>query len=403
MPYIGPLNWEYIQRLIDARTNESSELDYKRQLPFDLPGERKGTQSRDSKDPLDEFVEDVSALANASGGIIIFGLEENKTTKKPQPLPIKGVKFDTARNTLNQALSDRIEPRIIGIEIEEIPFEDGYLMAVRVPQTLEGPHWCGRDVGKRRFKVRIDDSVRNMTYREIRSSFDRNSSAMSRAIDWISERTDLAYDGSSVMGLFGGAKLLVHAIPMVSYFQAAPPIDVHQIQRMLMEIPVPWVPPNASSFLNFDGCTVYAPDAKRSLRDMQPGYVHFFRNGSVEIAAHLESTEFPKRVVPFKVAEGVHRSIHSMPRVLEKLGKPGPILFGASLLHLVGSVLGMGSDANATCSRQTMIAEPVYVEDPSDSVRLLEIAHEFLDIFWQGYHFDGCPFFDERGRYKRPA
>lgn len=71
---MGALNKEYIQRLIDAGTNESAELEYKRQLPGDLSGERRASQSKDSKDPLDEFVEDISALANASGGVMIFRL-----------------------------------------------------------------------------------------------------------------------------------------------------------------------------------------------------------------------------------------------------------------------------------------------------------------------------------------
>ncbi len=57
--------FEHINRLIAAGVSESKTLEFKR----DVPGRDNSARH--------EFLADVCALANAAGGDIVFGLDEN--------------------------------------------------------------------------------------------------------------------------------------------------------------------------------------------------------------------------------------------------------------------------------------------------------------------------------------
>ena len=57
---------EDLNGLVQAQIPESPTLEYKEALPGRADGERK------------EFLADVSALANTSGGVIIFGIREER-------------------------------------------------------------------------------------------------------------------------------------------------------------------------------------------------------------------------------------------------------------------------------------------------------------------------------------
>src|SRR5690348_13000310 len=72
-----------LQRLIVNGVPESLHLDYKREL--NLTG----------KDDRKEFLRDLTALANAEGGTIIFGVDEERDAGgKPTGLPKSVTGFD---------------------------------------------------------------------------------------------------------------------------------------------------------------------------------------------------------------------------------------------------------------------------------------------------------------------
>jgi predicted HTH transcriptional regulator len=61
-----------LQRLVDEALEESLTLDYKASAAL----------SREGKAP-DEMCKDVTALANSAGGQLVYGIEEDKVTRKP--------------------------------------------------------------------------------------------------------------------------------------------------------------------------------------------------------------------------------------------------------------------------------------------------------------------------------
>ena len=137
---ITPRSIDEVQRLIDEDIQESLHLDYK-----DSRGLTRKTR--------DEIVKDVTAFANADGGIIIYGVEEKGH------LPIKiddGVEdSDMNREWLDQILSANITPPIEGIEIIQISHTKGRsLYVVEVPKSHRGPHQASNKKYYKRYNFR---------------------------------------------------------------------------------------------------------------------------------------------------------------------------------------------------------------------------------------------------------
>jgi hypothetical protein len=119
---------EDLQRLVDEGLEESLTLDYKASPAL----------TRDSK-AIFELCKDVSAFANSAGGSIIYGIEEDKRTKKPSRVDDGIADEKITREWLEQVLSSRIQPRIQGVRITRIPMGNGsFGYVIDVPTSSTG-------------------------------------------------------------------------------------------------------------------------------------------------------------------------------------------------------------------------------------------------------------------------
>lgn len=118
---------QYIQRLISDEVEESLTLDYK----------ASGSLSK-SDGKKTEISKDVSALANANGGMIIYGISEfAEDEKKHLPEKVDPVNRQAyTKEWLEQIINSRISPRIDCIVIHPIELdESGVVYIVEVPQS----------------------------------------------------------------------------------------------------------------------------------------------------------------------------------------------------------------------------------------------------------------------------
>ncbi|WP_289110488.1 ATP-binding protein [uncultured Alistipes sp.] len=122
-----PKTLEDIQDLVTNEIEESTELEYKREVKVSTPG----------KDWKKELAKDVSAMANANGGIIIYGVGEKDKNGRSVPkdiIPIPNTEI--SKDSLSQIISANIQPKIEGIEITTIPVNaDGVIYVVKIPQS----------------------------------------------------------------------------------------------------------------------------------------------------------------------------------------------------------------------------------------------------------------------------
>jgi len=112
-------NIEYLISLIENQVEENLNLEYKSAQAL----EKHQTKTV-------EVSKDISALANADGGIIIYGMKEDNEQKHlPKELdPIR--RNDFPKEWLEQIINDKIRPRIDNLKIHPIEIADNEVIYV---------------------------------------------------------------------------------------------------------------------------------------------------------------------------------------------------------------------------------------------------------------------------------
>lgn len=153
-----PATLSDIQSIVDAKESESLHLEFKSSAA--LLGKS------------DEISKDVSAFANADGGVIIYGIEEENRCAKRIDDGLDKTTRDHAA-WLENVIHSNISPRISGILISEFNLPSGRcIYAVSVPQTLRGPH---QDRKSHRYYRRHNFKCEPMEDYEIRDVRNRRS------------------------------------------------------------------------------------------------------------------------------------------------------------------------------------------------------------------------------------
>jgi len=228
-----------IQALFDTQVRENVQIEYKSELPANS----------------DEFRKDVVGMANAAGGVIIFGIKEAKDEAFPES--ITGVDLDdTGKRRLYQILDTNIDPPLPLPQIVIIP--DCAVVVVRVFRSWQAPHRVSSH--KSKFFIRGDAEVRPMDAAEIRHAMQFN------LIDKIRQfRKDRLFQIKMKKDI-GGATAVVHFFPLASFSQPTA-IDI-------LRIPDPY--PSgycASPSVNLDGKLFKGANF----------YTQIFRNGVFEV------------------------------------------------------------------------------------------------------------------------
>lgn len=115
-----------MEGLIRDEVEEHLQLEYKAAAALDKSDKKK-----------DEISKDVSALANAAGGTLIYGLKEGERAKKHLVEKIDWI-TDPAitKEWLENIILSRIHPRLPGLEIAALRAESGTVFVVEVPQSM---------------------------------------------------------------------------------------------------------------------------------------------------------------------------------------------------------------------------------------------------------------------------
>jgi hypothetical protein len=124
---ITSLTWQDVSDFCALQLSESTTLDYKREIP----GELERT---------------VAAMANTSGGLILIGVEEDRTTTKPT-LPVVGLPLvrGLPERVTNLCIANLAPPLVPEIAVVEDPSGSHAVVILRVPQSHQAPHAVSRN------------------------------------------------------------------------------------------------------------------------------------------------------------------------------------------------------------------------------------------------------------------
>lgn len=219
----------------------------------------------------------MTAFANAGGGDLIFGIEEDGQGQALSISPQMIVNWDEEIRRLQDILMHSVEAHMPGVKFHPVPVsvggKTGYSLVIRVPQSWAGPH---RVKTNQHFYVREGLRKRQLDIPEIRSLFLQSESQSQRVRDFRTERIGKILVGEAPHRLVDGPLLVVHLIPT-------------QATRGLVQIdPVPYMnhrdlpimgTRSGRARLNIDGALSVRTEQSNGETH---GYSQFFRNGFFE-------------------------------------------------------------------------------------------------------------------------
>jgi hypothetical protein len=394
---IEQITSEDLQLLVANGVSESRTLEYKEALPAGTDQDKR------------EFLADVSSLANAIGGDLVFGAREARDENgRPTGTPdaivgLDAPNSDHAIQRLENVLRDGIAPRIPGVRFRAVgKFERGPVIVVRVPRSWAGPHMVAfQQSGK--FFTRHSGGKHQLDINEIRDAFLNSRSASERAEDFRTNRLGRIIGGGAPVRLSSEKVLCIHAIPHASLFGASA-VELQKAASNSGDLrPIEaggWGPR-----FNIDGVISIAASPRG---EKSTGYVQLFRNGIVEIVFSEVYFESPPElrtavtgVGAGHVAQelaGAFQRVVSLFRTLEV----GPPVSWFISLHGMNDVVLHVSQRRALYGRHAFDRETILLPElvlADYDMPASAVLKPALDALWQAAGLERCFDYDEDGRW----
>ena len=145
-----------LREMVIQREQESQILEYKRE-----PYKRNDEETR-------EMLRDITSIANAFGGDLIIGMEEDTNGSALQLIGIWNPEEESQR-IVSSCLSN-ISEHISGLRIHPVLLQDGSsVLVVRIPRSLRAPHMITFR-GLNQFWIRHDRQKSPMSIHEIKDT-----------------------------------------------------------------------------------------------------------------------------------------------------------------------------------------------------------------------------------------
>lgn len=372
-----------IDSLISGEVAEGRSLDYKDRLPGMKGDEKK------------EFLADVSAMANAVGGDIVFGIAERREDGKPTGTPesvsgLGSVNLDAECLRIENIIRDGIEPRINQIQLWQVQgFDNGSVLVLRVPKSFLAPHMV--KTGDSRFYSRNNNGKYPLDVTEIRSAFALSESLPEKIRRFRDERICRIVADEMPVQLTPHPKTVLHILPFTA-FDPVTRIDVTALKNQNTQFSPtsPYPLRSWGARYNLDGVLItgHAGDPP-----VPSSYLQLFRTGAVEAVESMMLRSKAAlgasidRVISASEFERVHIvALHRYLRLLQLVQISPPVVVMLSLVGVKGYRLYVPHDSMNNVSqfqidRDTLLLPEGMLhtfEEPAD--KLLQPA---FDAIWQ--------------------
>ena len=356
-----------VQAYVENGVSEGRTLDYKLTLPGGSDGNKK------------EFLADVTALANAAGGHILFGVEEAGGVAVDVP-GVDATDADAEILRLDGLIRGGVEPRIPNVGLKTVELANGrHAVVLEVPQSFARPHMVTLK-GTNRFYLRHTAGKAPMTVDEIRTAFSLADSVIDRVRRFRLQRLDAIKSGITPFVMMPGPYIVMHLLPL-SMNDPAQHLDLFAKGSL-----PPIRPLYASGWdhrINFDGFVAFHPSRGGPVRS----YGQLYRNGAIEgiTAGMFHECDDGRKYIAMTVFEReVGKALHNYREVQESLGVQLPILLGISLLGVkdydIPSGSGIWEDDATPFDRQDLIIPEVMIDGGSGGP--FEILRPAFDAVW---------------------
>jgi hypothetical protein len=362
---IDDLAFADIANLVASEIREGRSLDFKRD----------GVGSRD--EDKREFLADLTAMANAYGGDLVFGVDEKRGIAVACP-GIELVDPEAEVLRLHQILQGGVEPRLSRVEIHWLPKGGGNrgALIVRVPQSFSAPHRViFRDHAK--FYSRNSSGKYAMDTLQLRAAFGASESVPERLRAFHEAQISAALADQLVFPLHLGPLAITHFAPL-SAFTA--PIELSLGPRD--GIPPPFTS-GWSSIPTLEGVATYSGPEENALSGVR-AFTLLHRTGVVEFAAVIPARAGNNFVHPATLEETLRGSAEAACRAATKHDVDGPFMLAFSLTRMFGVSLSVPTyHTQPKASRRTTMTFPSILVDDAD-VASLHLA-PLNELLWNAF------------------
>ncbi|SIN85684.1 AlbA family DNA-binding domain-containing protein [Chitinophaga niabensis] len=263
-----------ILSLIDDQIPESLTLDYKRDFKLKDDGEKS------------EFLADITAFHNTEGGIIIFGLEDeknenNQNTGIPKLPSENGVlidNYDNEKNKIEEIVRNSTDPQLNHLAFSELLVVNGCkVFAISIPKNLSLPTRVSFRKSSK-FYRRGNAGKYLLGTHELYSLFIKNMEIREKAKEFIYSRINEVRNNHfwDNIGLVPG--ILIHIIPLSNMGNSTLEFLPSTAQNDMIQM----LSPIMSEGYNYNHCFEGFIIHSHPYNDLY-SYNLIFRDGSIEI------------------------------------------------------------------------------------------------------------------------
>jgi hypothetical protein len=212
----GEIKVEMLRSLVESKIAEGQLIEFKRMINVSDTKAKKNLSA------------EVASFANASGGDIVFGMDEKEgCASELTPLP----EFDANKTELQlrQIFNSNIEPPVPGLTFFPVKIRPAeFALVLRIPRSWSRPHVLLGDPPQ--FLVRDGNRRRAFTLRELREVFGLSISIAERMKQFRADRISSLVSDNAPAPLSSRTLMVLHVMPQ-SAFDAPQTIDLSFLMK----------------------------------------------------------------------------------------------------------------------------------------------------------------------------
>ncbi|MBI5595752.1 MAG: ATP-binding protein [Elusimicrobia bacterium] len=387
---------EDINRLVTEQIPENRSLEYK--------------ESTYPRDKRDDFLADVTAFANTTGGFILIGIACDKGLPIGAPgVPAEAV--DAAWLQMLNWMRDGLDPRIDGVIRVDVSIDNGRkVLVIGIPRSWNLPHMVR---GNSRFYVRTNAGNEPCDCGQIRSLVSQSGDVQRKVREWRAERiaTLLSGLGPEPLGAIDGANgaepiVAIHMVPLVSL--AGETVVDFISSRPARLNPLAWTGGNHDRYC-FDGMLWDSIELVRSGQRTCVGYTLLFRDGKIETAsvrvvlpADPASIGY-RPLYGYRVEDCVLTFLRNAFPFCRLVGVDAPMVIMVSILGVKNyALVHSPHEVRSTLrpiGRDVLVLPEIVVRDLSDSPEV--VMRSAFDAMWNASGWSASPYYNQQGEWIR--
>lgn len=369
-----------IDALLENKVAEGRTLEYKRILQLRPDKEKK------------EFLADISAFANASGGDILFGVDEDTEGGRAIPKEIKGLeefREDHILQQIDQVILTNIAPRITYRTKVISGFELGPVLLIRVWQSWNRPHMVTHGGGSRFFS-RTSAVKYQLDVDELRSAFALSESLSERIRNFRDGRIAAIIGEETPVPLASYPKLVLH-LASVQAFGSGDRVLLSSPRSDEASLIQPLYSYGEIRRFNFDGFLSYSTN-----NGIASTYAQLNRDASMELvnAGMIRDSSGVKNVPSEAIYKEVVEAIKRYLALLKRFDVGLPVIVMLSMLEVKGYMVvakppTWHDEPPFPIDKDVLVFPDIMINESEDDLEQLLVP--VFDAMYQSSGWNGRP------------